>query len=114
MVQAAITASFTLSQGVKPVLTPRTELASLPDLSRSSASSVACHPRRVSGCSPRCTRKAKYKGQLPAIFFAAESAPWCLVSHTLFLGNVRVDGLMSTLLLRSPLTQDFRADTSPG
>jgi hypothetical protein len=52
MVQAAITASFTLSQGVKPVLTPRTELASLPDPSRSSASFVACHPRRVSGCSP--------------------------------------------------------------
>lgn len=38
MVQAAITAGFTLSQGVKPVLMPRTELVLLPGLSRISSS----------------------------------------------------------------------------
>lgn len=37
MVQAAITAGFTLSQGVKPVLMPRTELVLLPGLSRISS-----------------------------------------------------------------------------
>lgn len=42
MVQAAITVSFTLSQGVKPVLPPRTELALLPDPSRVSSSVATC------------------------------------------------------------------------
>lgn len=44
---------------------------------------------------------------------AAEFAPRCLLSHILYLGSVRVDGLMSTLLPRSPLTQHFRAEHTP-